>query len=222
MDRYRSYALPGVAALVLALYYLFGPSPDDTSDASTAAEATSNPGRAGRPGKSDRAARRGSNTGARATAAQPQPPRPAPSAAAPTQAPPVDPAARRAAADAMRERVAAALQPTDAPALDKDYIQARIREDLLPIATECYESALEDDPTLGGRLVLQFSIVGSDDVGGIVDEVTLTPQSDIKQPDLVECMTESMMSVMFEAPPSDGTVRVTYPFVFATEPEASQ
>jgi hypothetical protein len=110
---------------------------------------------------------------------------------------------------------AAAPQAT----LDKDYIQARIKEDLVPIAKECYESALEDDPKLGGRLVMKFSIVGDEDVGGVVDEADVDPTSDIKHDALRECMRESMLSLSFAPPEDGGTVQVTYPFVFAAEDE---
>lgn len=56
--------------------------------------------------------------------------------------------------------------------LDKDYIRDVVREDLVPIAKECYESALEGRPDLAGSVMLEFSIAGDESVGGIVDEVS--------------------------------------------------
>jgi hypothetical protein len=118
-----------------------------------------------------------------------------------------------------------AADPTadEAPAgkLDAAYIQTRIREDLVPIAQECYESALEDDPKLGGKLVMNFSIVGDPSVGGVVDEADADPTSEIQQPDLLECMKESMLSLSFPPPEDGGTVSVTYPFVFSADGPAS-
>ncbi len=106
------------------------------------------------------------------------------------------------------------------PNLDPEYIQARVREDLLPIAQECYESALEDDPKLGGTLTMTFAIVGDPSVGGVVDEANTDPSSEISDPALLECMRESMLSLSFPAPDDAGRVEVTYPFVFAPDAPA--
>jgi len=101
--------------------------------------------------------------------------------------------------------------------LDKDYIRARIQEDLVPIAKECYESALEDEPKLGGKLVMKFAIVGDESVGGVVEEADADPTSDIKHADLLECMKESMLALSFPPPEGGGRVEVTYPFEFSSD-----
>jgi hypothetical protein len=120
-------------------------------------------------------------------------------------------------AGASRTSAGQVEEPAPEGKLDAAYIQARIREDLVPIAQECYESALEDDPKLGGKLVMSFSIVGDPSVGGVVDEADADPSSEIKQPDLLECMKESMLSLSFPPPEDGGTVSVTCPFVFAAD-----
>ena len=109
---------------------------------------------------------------------------------------------------------------TTCGSLEKDYIRDVVSEDLIPIARECYESALEDDPELGGRLMLQFSIVGDESVGGIVEEVSLAEGSTLKHPALAECMTESTATLLFDPPEDGGKVVVTYPFDF--EPAESE
>lgn len=106
----------------------------------------------------------------------------------------------------------------DQPALDKDYIRERIREDLIPVAVECYESVLEDEPEAGGKIVMKFAILGDPEVGGVVDEATVDPeQTTFANAALHECMRESLMAVNFEAPPEGGRVDVTYPFEFAPD-----
>lgn len=111
-----------------------------------------------------------------------------------------------------RPRDGAAVEP---PALDKDYIRDRIREDLVPVAVDCYESVLADQPEAGGKIVMRFAILGDPDVGGVVDEASVDPlQSDFDSAFLRDCMTESLMAVHFDAPPEGGRVEVTYPFVF--------
>ena len=98
------------------------------------------------------------------------------------------------------------------PALDKDYIQARIHEDFLPMAKDCYETALKRDGGLGGKMVFQFAIVGDESVGGIVESAELDPTSTLDEAELVTCMRESLLSVTFPPPPKGGRVTVTYPF----------
>ena len=126
------------------------------------------------------------------------------------------------ASHADKKAEADAKLPAGSPAgtLAPAYIQQRVKEDLVPLARECYESALEDDAALAGRLVMRFAIAGDEDIGGVVDEVELAEDSDIKHPGLLECMRESMYTVTFDPPEGYGRVSVTYPFVFAQEPPA--
>jgi hypothetical protein len=108
--------------------------------------------------------------------------------------------------------------PSDPPELDADYIRERIQEDLVPVAIECYESALADEPELAGTLVMSFAIIGDPEVGGVVDEATIAAdQSTLDNEFVRECIRESMMAVSFEAPPDGGRVLVTYPIRFAPD-----
>ncbi len=101
----------------------------------------------------------------------------------------------------------------EAGVLDPEYVQKHIQEDFLPLAKECYEAALERDASIAGRLVLSFSIVGDDAVGGIVEAVESTKDSNISEKELVYCIRESMLSMTFEPPENGGTVSVVFPFV---------
>lgn len=107
------------------------------------------------------------------------------------------------------------------PTLDASYIREAVGEQLVPVAKECYESALNDDPTLAGKLVLNFTIVGAQDVGGVVEEAeVLAEESTLNNAFVNECMRESVMAVEFVAPSSDGRVDVKYPFIFEPEDAA--
>ena len=105
----------------------------------------------------------------------------------------------------------------DLPPLDTQYIQDAIQEQLVPVAIECYESALEDQPELAGQLVVEFEIVGAEDIGGIVERATINADSTLDSAFVSECMRESVMAVTFEPPADGGRIAVTYPFNF--EPE---
>lgn len=80
------------------------------------------------------------------------------------------------------------------------------------MAGTCYEAALELDPKLAGRLVLSFVIVGDESVGGIVESVEIDPSTTIAGDELLYCMRESLLSLVFEPPKGGGSVTVTYPF----------
>jgi hypothetical protein len=105
--------------------------------------------------------------------------------------------------------------PTDGGAL-RSYIRDRVHEDLFPLARECYARALTKNPTLAGRLIVNFRIVGDERVGGVVDTADIDPKSDLDNAELSQCVRESMMSVYFDAPPgAQGEVTVTYPIEFS-------
>lgn len=145
-------------------------------------------------------------------------------------------AAMRARRDQMSAQIERALEArrshaerSDPPAeeqkpeefgkLDKDYIRSVVQDEVIELVKECYDVALEHDPKLAGKIVLDFAIVGDESVGGVVEEVTMADGSTLLDPDLAECVTESMASATFDPPEGGGRVRVTYPFEFTTEIE---
>jgi len=131
-----------------------------------------------------------------------------------------------AAAEALKPAPSASarpflpLPPADAglsAGFSKEYIQQRIREDLFPLAKECYTNALAKTPGLAGKLVVSFRILGDRKVGGVVDDVEVTDDSTLEDEDMRTCVRESMMSVSFDPPPNDGEVTVRYPIIFSAE-----
>lgn len=120
-----------------------------------------------------------------------------------------------------------APMPTlDGGAVDPDYLRARIREDFLPMAQQCYAQwehrAADAGGAPAGRVVTDFVIVGDEHVGGVVDEVTLdsgerdagADAAVFGDGDFQTCLRESMMAMAFQPPPESGRLRVTYPFTF--------
>jgi hypothetical protein len=219
VERFKPYLVPAVAALIYLGWWLLGPGvePGATPEAGVTPPAPSSP-----------------STRARDVDADAKLDEPTPSTAGTS---PLSRPERRAARDGMLREIETALEARRArgataaadgepPAdglLDKDYIQARVREDLLPIATECYEAALEDQPKLAGRLVMQFTIVGDESVGGVVSESEVAEESELQHPALRECIRESIFALTFSPPQGGGTVDVTYPFVFTPDdPDENQ
>lgn len=166
---------------------------------------------------------------------QPISPRPEPSATTPE--PSTAPRNRnRMARDLKREQIWSALdrahdlQPAapgsaapaeqDAdrlPQLDPQYIRTAISEQLLPIVRECYDSALEDDPKLEGKLEVEFTIIGAEDIGGVVEDATIDEASTLDSEFVRECVRESLMTVTFEPPPDGGRLVVSFPVRFAPD-----
>jgi hypothetical protein len=105
--------------------------------------------------------------------------------------------------------------------VDPRYIQKRVREDLFPLARKCYGDALEKNPRLAGRLAVHFRIIGDRKVGGVVDETKILPETTMADPEFQTCVTESLMSVTFDAPPGDREVTVDYPIEFSPEDDDS-
>ncbi len=112
----------------------------------------------------------------------------------------------------------------DLQKLDKEYVQERLREDFQPLAKECYDAALKHDPSLAGKMIIEFTIVGDESVGGIVDSATLVDDSSLVsalddsalvEKELSLCMLESMMSMSFAPPKHGGITTVRVPFVLA-------
>ncbi len=137
-----------------------------------------------------------------------------------------DPALRAAllaqirAAQQRRSTAASASTATPAPELPadptvaKEYIRAAVRE-LVPLLAECYEAGLERDPTLAGTLVVEFTIEGEPDVGGVIGASTVDPaKSTIADPQVRECIQETMFALEIDPPAGGGVTRVTYPFEF--------
>ncbi len=105
--------------------------------------------------------------------------------------------------------------------LDKKYIQERLREDFKPPAKECYEAALERDKSLAGKMVIEFTIVGDESVGGTVDSATLPDESTLVESDLSMRVRQSLLSMSFAPPENGGMTTVRIPFFLAPrEPDA--
>ncbi len=98
--------------------------------------------------------------------------------------------------------------------LDKDYIREQMDE-ILPLVKECYEQTLERRPNISGKAVVEFSIVGEEDVGGIIELSEFDPEaSTIEDAEFSECIQETMYGLEFDPPQSGGRVVVKYPFEF--------
>lgn len=79
-----------------------------------------------------------------------------------------------------------------------------MNQDLMPLADECYAMALEEQPDLAGLLVVDLEIIGEEEIGGIVESVRPGQNNELAQPDLLECVRESILSTTLPPPPQGG------------------
>ncbi|HEY4116875.1 MAG TPA: AgmX/PglI C-terminal domain-containing protein [Byssovorax sp.] len=132
---------------------------------------------------------------------------------------------RRAAASRPppAAKPASSAAPDDGPpGLDKDYIQQTFRDDMFPLLRKCYESALAQRPALAGKLVLDFTIEGDADVGGVVEDADFDDASTLHDDEMRTCVRESLMTLTFDKPPrGGGKVTVKYPLAFSPGPDPS-
>jgi hypothetical protein len=100
----------------------------------------------------------------------------------------------------------------------REYIQRTVREQYFPVARDCYGELLARQPEAGGRVTLEFAIVGDADAG-VVDRVALREdETTIDDEEFRLCMTESMYTAVFEPPPAGaGETTVVYPITLAPE-----
>lgn len=136
---------------------------------------------------------------------------------------------REALAAMYAEQLSAGGQPAEVPLMPAargagnqaqtelgEYIGRVMREQFIPLATSCYEPLLERRPGLAGNVALEFSILGEPAVGGVVVDVALGEATTLLDVEFETCITESMYSVIFAAPPKGHpAVTVTQSLEFA-------
>lgn len=104
--------------------------------------------------------------------------------------------------------------------LDREYIRDAVKN-IEPLIQECFALGRARDPELqAARVVVQFSIVGNEKLGGVVDESKIDEaSSEGTNPLLLQCVRETMYSLELPAPRGQGRVEVTYPFSFDASKE---
>jgi hypothetical protein len=107
--------------------------------------------------------------------------------------------------------------PGDAGHIEPEYIQQHVRSEFFGPAAQCYADAQQRLPDPRGQVVFWFTIVGDEKVGGIVESVDALEESTLRDPDMIECMRQSFLSVTFPPPKEGGYVTVKYPVAFAPD-----
>lgn len=128
--------------------------------------------------------------------------------------PSVEGAAAEPASPPAAHREAEARPPPEAeapPALSREDIQNAIRE-VKPQVAACFEQALEGDPSLAGRVIVELQIEAGDGEG-IVTRGQV-PESETLSPIFEACVLQRVAGARFPVPEGEGKVTVRYPFLF--------
>lgn len=146
---------------------------------------------------------------------------------------PIDPAQHRIVATQIRERLKAARPTSEEgtaggepnsippfgppPPLPREYIVDAIRGQFIARARDCYNVLLQENPESGGKVVVSFTVIADEEIGGVVDEVQLAEGTEMTDVAFTDCLRASMYEVLFDPPSDGGSVTVTYPLTFETD-----
>lgn len=101
--------------------------------------------------------------------------------------------------------------------LPKSYIGKKIIE-LTPLLKECYVTEMEERGQVSGKVVVEVSLVGDEEYGGLVEEVRILESqfSRERSDSFLECLRESLYAIQLDAPEWGGRQTVSYPFYFSS------
>lgn len=102
--------------------------------------------------------------------------------------------------------------------MDPAYIQEVVRTEFFPMAKACFEELLSRKDA-GGRVLMKFSIVADEKLGGIIEEASADPDGGVADERMSTCMRESLSTLAFRPPARGGTVTVEYPIEFSNDPD---
>jgi hypothetical protein len=80
----------------------------------------------------------------------------------------------------------------------------RFNADFMPLADECIEQALERVPELRGMVAMNVKLLAERDVGAIVEATEPAEINEITEPELLECLQETLMSMAMPGHAVDG------------------
>jgi hypothetical protein len=101
--------------------------------------------------------------------------------------------------------------------LSKETIRGAVQA-VIEDVKACYEEQLEVSPDLGGKIIVDFTINAEEGVGGVVDRVEVSDESDEPMrmaEQLTECIVDTIYTLELPEPKGGGTVDVSYPMIMS-------
>ena len=82
----------------------------------------------------------------------------------------------------------------------REALVQHLNHDFMPLADECIEAAQARVPDLHGMLALSIEAVADEELGAVVDVAEAAPSNQVPDPELLECIRESALSLVFPPP----------------------
>jgi hypothetical protein len=143
----------------------------------------------------------------------------------------------RAKRDALRSEILQALaerppRPAAQPSEDeprpsggltdriggREALMEHLNHDFMPLADECIEQARARRPELEGMIAIGLDTVADAELGGIVEAVTVQPQNEVDDAELLECLSQTALSMILPPPPE--SAREQFEITMPLEPQS--
>jgi hypothetical protein len=85
----------------------------------------------------------------------------------------------------------------------------RFNADFMPLADECIEHARERVPDMRGLVAIDAKLLAERDVGAIVESAEPSAMNEVGDPELLECLQETLLSMALPGEAVDGLDGVT-------------
>ncbi|HLT38415.1 MAG TPA: hypothetical protein VK034_19145 [Enhygromyxa sp.] len=96
-----------------------------------------------------------------------------------------------------------------------------LNHDFIPLADECVEQARARLPELEGMVAIGLDTVADAELGGIVEAVAMQPNNEIDDPELIECLSQTALSMILPPPPESGKEQFVITMPIEPEPPAN-
>ena len=90
-----------------------------------------------------------------------------------------------------------------------DQLIDELNKDFLPLSDECIADALARAPELRGQLAINFELVVDEDLGAVIEHADIGPNNEVHDPELQECVRESLLSMLLSPGAADGSAALS-------------
>lgn len=99
--------------------------------------------------------------------------------------------------------------------LEPSAIRAAVHE-VIPLLAECYDNALPRLAVKQGKITVNMKLVGEPEVGTLIEHADVAGDEGFtKDPELMECFQQTMMSIELPPTTEGHEVHITYPMTFS-------
>lgn len=102
----------------------------------------------------------------------------------------------------------------------RDALLGALNRDFMPLAHECISEAQRRNPRLAGLLAIGLETAADKELGAVVEAADPTARSRIEDPELLECIRESALSLRLPPPPASG--REKFELTLPIEPDEAK